>query len=171
MRREKKFISLYMWTTKNERKEETPEICVGQDEENVDLGELIPLQDQENLACTQRDCKTDRRIVQEHRKLFESLLSAGTAKPVPGWKRSLSDSNSWSYDMEGHAKRCVQRYSELANKRIEQLYKVSTSCPDDNLLIFVKGRTGDNKRNTRSMLAYCTYVLLFDASADQTLHG
>ena len=34
--------------------------------------------------------------------------------------------------MEGHAKKCVGRYWELANKTVEQLYKVSTPCPDDH---------------------------------------
>ena len=28
--------------------------------------------------------------------------------------------------MAGHAKKCVERYCELANKTIQQLYKVST---------------------------------------------
>ena len=32
--------------------------------------------------------------------------------------------------MEGHAKKCVERYVELANKTIQQLYKVSTPCLD-----------------------------------------
>ena len=34
--------------------------------------------------------------------------------------------------MEGHAKKCVERYCELANKTTQQLYKVSTSCMDDH---------------------------------------
>ena len=38
----------------------------------------------------------------------------------------------WSYDMTGHAKKCVQRYCELANKTTQQLYKVSTPCIDDH---------------------------------------
>ena len=33
--------------------------------------------------------------------------------------------------MEGHAKKCVERYCELANKT-QQLYKVSTPCIDDH---------------------------------------
>ena len=33
--------------------------------------------------------------------------------------------------MEGHAKKCVERYCELANKTTQQLYKVSTPCIDD----------------------------------------
>ena len=34
--------------------------------------------------------------------------------------------------MEGHAKKCVERYCELANKNTQQLYKVSTPCIDDH---------------------------------------
>ena len=34
--------------------------------------------------------------------------------------------------MEGHAKKCVERYCELANKTTQQLYKVSTACIDDH---------------------------------------
>ena len=37
-------------------------------------------------------------------------------------------------DMEGHAKKCVERYCELANKTTQQLYKVSTPCIDDHHL-------------------------------------
>ena len=40
--------------------------------------------------------------------------------------------SSWSYDMAGHAKKCVARYCELANKTTQQLYKVSTPCIDDH---------------------------------------
>ena len=34
--------------------------------------------------------------------------------------------------MEGHAKKCVERYCELANKKVEQLHKVSSLCLDDH---------------------------------------
>ena len=34
--------------------------------------------------------------------------------------------------MEGHAKKCVERYCELANKSTQQLYRVSTPCIDDH---------------------------------------
>ena len=40
--------------------------------------------------------------------------------------------SSWSYDMAGHAKKCVERYCELANKTTQHLYKVSTPCIDDH---------------------------------------
>ena len=34
--------------------------------------------------------------------------------------------------MEGRAKKCVERYCELANKTTQQLYKISTPCIDDH---------------------------------------
>ena len=34
--------------------------------------------------------------------------------------------------MEGHAKKCVERFFELANRTTQQLYKVSTPCIDDH---------------------------------------
>ena len=37
--------------------------------------------------------------------------------------------------MEDHAKKCVERYCELANKTTQQLYKVSTPCLDDHQFI------------------------------------
>ena len=39
---------------------------------------------------------------------------------------------AWSHDMEGHAQKCVERYCELANKKTEQLHKVSRPCLDDH---------------------------------------
>ena len=40
--------------------------------------------------------------------------------------------SSGSYDMEGHAKKCVERYCELAKKTTQQLHKVATPCMDDH---------------------------------------
>ena len=37
-----------------------------------------------------------------------------------------------SYDMEGHAQKCVERYCAFANKKVEQLYKVSHLCLNDD---------------------------------------
>ena len=49
---------------------------------------------------------------------------------VPGWEKPHAKTVAWSYDMEGHAQRCVERYFELANKKVEQPYKVSSPCLD-----------------------------------------
>ena len=36
---------------------------------------------------------------------------------------------AWSYDMEGHAQKCVERCCEVASKKVEQLYKTK---PDED---------------------------------------
>ena len=62
--------------------------------------------------------------------MFNSRISAGATE-----KSSCSENlriSSWSCDMEGHAKKCVERYCELANKTTQQLCKVCTPCIDDH---------------------------------------
>ena len=62
--------------------------------------------------------------------MFESRISAGATEKLP-CSENLCIS-SWSYDMEGLAKKCVERYCELANRTTQQLHKVSTPCIDDH---------------------------------------
>ena len=62
--------------------------------------------------------------------MFESRISAGRLEKLP-FPQNIRIS-SWSYDMAGHAKKCVERYCELANKTTQQLYKVSTPCIGDH---------------------------------------
>ena len=62
--------------------------------------------------------------------MFESRISAGGTEKLP-CSENLRIS-SLSYDMENHAKKCVERYCELPNKTTQQLYKVSTPCIDDH---------------------------------------
>ena len=96
----------------------------------VDLGEPTSFLDHENLGCTQRQCQTRKDTVDNYRTMFESRISAGGAEKLP-FPQNLRIS-LWSYDMVGHAKKCVERYCELANKTTQQLYIVSIPCIDDH---------------------------------------
>ena len=96
----------------------------------VDLGEPTSFLDHVHLVCTQRQYEISKDIVDNYRTMFESRISAGATEKLP-CSENLRIS-SWSYDMEGHAKKCVERYCELANKKTQQLYKVSTPCIDDH---------------------------------------
>ena len=96
----------------------------------VDLGEPSSFLDHVYLGCTQRQRETSKDIVDNYRTMFESRISAERTEKLP-YSENLSISSS-SYDMEGHAKKCVERYCELANKTTQQLYKVSTPCIDDH---------------------------------------
>ena len=62
--------------------------------------------------------------------MFECRISAVRTEKLP-YSENFRIS-SWSYDMEGHSKKCVARYCELANKTIQLLYRVSTPCIDDH---------------------------------------
>ena len=62
--------------------------------------------------------------------MFESRISAEGLEKLP-FPQNIRIS-SWSYGMAGHAKKCVERYCELANETTQQLYKVSTPCIDDH---------------------------------------
>ena len=66
------------------------------------------------------------------RKMFESRVSAGVTEKLPVWEKPNAKTVAWSYDMEGHARKCVERYCELANKKVEQLCKVSSLCLNDH---------------------------------------
>ena len=96
----------------------------------VDLGETTSFFDHVYLGCTQRQCEISKDIVDNYRTMFESRISAGRVEKLP-YPQNLRIS-SWSYDIVGHAKKCVERYCELANKTTQQLYKVSTPCIDDH---------------------------------------
>ena len=89
---------------------------------NVDLDEPTSFLDHVYLGCsTQRECKPKEIIVEEYTKMFRSRVSAGATEKLPGCEKPHAKTVAWSYDMEGHARQCVERYCELANKKVEQL--------------------------------------------------
>ena len=88
----------------------------------VDLGEPTSFFDHEYLGCTQRECETKTEIVGNCISMFETRIPAGAAKRLHSSKRPEANISTWSYEMEGHAKKCVERYCELANKTAQQLY-------------------------------------------------
>ena len=98
--------------------------------EEVDLGEPTSFLDHVHLGCTQRQCQISKDVVDNYRAMFESRISAGETEKLP-FPQNIRIS-SRCYDLEGHAKKCVERYCELANKTTHQLYKVSTPCIDDH---------------------------------------
>ena len=96
----------------------------------VDLGEPTSFLDHVYLGCIQRQCEISKDIVDNYRTMFESRISAGGTEKLPCSENQRI--SSWSYDMEGHVKKCVEIYCALANKTTQQLYKVSTPVIDDH---------------------------------------
>ena len=85
----------------------------------VDLGQPTSFLDHVYLGCAQRECKSNESIVDEDRKCsnHESL-----PEQQKSYLAGTSHANkiAWSYNKEGHAKKCVERYCESANKKTEQ---------------------------------------------------
>ena len=88
----------------------------------VDLGEPTSFLDHVYLGCTQRQFEISKNVVDNYRTMFESRISGRRTEKLP-CSENLRIS-SWSYDMVGHAKKCVERYCELANETAQQLYIV-----------------------------------------------
>ena len=147
----KDYSYLCMWMTSNllERKQNINPMWKVLNKE-VDLGEPTSCLDHVYLGCTQRQCEID--IVDNYRTMFESRISAGGVEKL-SFPQNLRIS-SWSYDMEGHAKQCVERYCELPNKTTRQLYKVSTPCIDDHHL------TEEELKTVGDMSKVCSQIVL-----------
>ena len=79
------------------------------------VGKPTSFLDNVHLGCTQTECQIRKDIVDNYRAMFESRISAGWTEKTTMLGKNLRVS-SWSYDMEGHAKRCVGRHCELAYK-------------------------------------------------------
>ena len=99
---------------------------------DVDIEEPISFLDHVYLGCTQREFKPNEKIIGRNNKMFESRISAGASEKFPGWDKLRAKTSAWSYDMERLARKCLELYCELANKKTERLYKVSQPCFDDH---------------------------------------
>ena len=95
-------------------------------------------------------------IVDNYRTMFESRISEGGTEQLP-YSENFRIS-SWSYDMEGHAKKCVERYCELSNKTTQQFYKVSTPCFEDHH--FQEDEMKSVGEMSQSMLSNCSEMFL-----------
>ena len=60
----------------------------------------------------------------------------------------------WSHDMEGHAKKCVERYCELANKTTEQPHIVATPCMGDHQF------KEEKDESVRELSTVCSQIVL-----------
>ena len=109
------------------------------------------------LGCTQRQCQISKEIVDNYRTMFESRISAAGTENLP-YSENFRIS-SWSYDMAGHAKKCVERYGALADKTTQQLYKVSTPCIDDHHVKEEETKSVGELSNTCSQIFLkCLYL-------------
>ena len=123
----------------------------------VDLGEPTSYLEHVYFGCTQRPCEINKDIVDNYRTMFESRISAGGVEKLP-FPQNLRIP-SWFYDMEGHAKKCVERNCDLAYKATQQLYKVSTPCIDDHHFIEEEMKSvGELSQVCSQIVLKCVYL-------------
>ena len=92
--------------------------------QDVDLGEPTSFLDHAYLGYIQRECQISKWLITRVCLNLELLLVQWKSYQKPKLQGTLETNtiSSWSCDMEGHAKKCVDRYCELANKTTEQLF-------------------------------------------------
>ena len=117
------------------------------------------------LGCSQRECQISNDVVASYRDMFESRISAGAREKRPtgaSGKPDAETTSSWSYDMEGHAKKCADRNCQLANKTTQQLYRVATPCMDDHQFKEEENESvGEFCTVCSQIVLKCLYLALF----------
>ena len=108
------FLSVYVDDIKLAGKKQNLDPMWNVLNKEVDLGEPTSFLDHVYLGSTHRQCEIKPRYCRHLQTMFESRISAGRVEKLP-FPQNLRIS-SWSYDMAGHSKKCVERYCELANR-------------------------------------------------------
>ena len=65
-------------------------------------------------AALNDNAKISKNIVDNYRTMFESRISAEEVDKLPFAQNHRI--SSWSYEMAGHAKKCVERNCELVKQ-------------------------------------------------------
>ena len=113
------------------------------------------------LGCTQRECKVNENVTDQDREMFESRISAAATEKLPGCGKRHANTVAWSCDMEGHAQKCVERYSEIGKQ------KEQTSYTKPQVLAWMI-----SWRIVKSMLTYCLDMLVLgNEVVDLTFYG
>ena len=125
----------------------------------IHLGDPTSFLDHVYLGCTQRACETSKDIVDNHAHMFASRISARATEKLPSSGRPDANISTWFHDMEGHAKKCVERNYELANETTQQLYKVATPCLDDHQFKEEElGSVGELPKCCSQIVLKCQYL-------------
>ena len=63
-----------------------------------------------------------KSMIGQYTKMYESRMSAGATEKSPGWEKPHArDGCVVTSTWKDNAPKCVERYCELANKKVEQL--------------------------------------------------
>ena len=113
------FLSLYVndmkMTDKTENMKSIWKILM----KNVYLKDSLSFLDQIYVTYTQKECTLSSEITRKYRSQDFCYFKEKKIR-----KTDEEIISSWIYDIEGHTKKCVERYYEFTNKTTQLLYKV-----------------------------------------------
>ena len=103
------------------------------------------------LGCTQRECKPNETIIEQHTKMFVSRIFC--------WSnlKNYRDGRNLTHKRQ-RGRSSKNAWNDTANKKVEQLYKVSHPCLDDHQ--FKKGGIRISWRIVISLIINCLEVFI-----------
>ena len=119
----------------------------------VDLEDPTPLLDQVYLGALSDKQKSTREFSKKARNSFSKLTSTDTAIKIENKRQR----KRCRMDMEGHSRKCVERYCLSFQKATDQLHTVSTPCLDDHRHKLEDIEWVDMLSNCIEQLFFCSY--------------
>ena len=108
-RKQKLFFSVYVDDIKMAGKKQNLSPMWKKLMKDLDIEEPTSPLDRAYLGCTQRECKPNEKIIGQYNKCLKSRISAGATEKKPRWDKPRAKTSAWSYDIEGHARKCVEQ--------------------------------------------------------------
>ena len=95
----------------------------------MEFEEPTPLIDQVYLGCLRRGATVDEQTIRTNTESFRRIATSNVEdthqKKISCNTEQVS---SWSYDMKGQSKQCLEQFCELAEKSVSQLKQAETPC-------------------------------------------
>ena len=116
------FLSVYVDDIKMTGKKQTMALMWKKLMKIVDLDRPTSFLDHVYLGCTQRECKENEKVIDQHRAMFESRIYAGATEKLPyQGVKNLTQRRSRGPAIWKDMPKNALRYCELAIKQTEQL--------------------------------------------------
>ena len=105
-------------------------------QKDIDLEPPTPSIEQVYLGCTEREGNVKHKAVQLKSELSEKRTTTRETEEIDQTEENRLSRKiiTWSCDMKGHAKKCVERHCELVKKDVSFLERLKTPCIDDHLI-------------------------------------
>ena len=110
------FLSVYVDDIKNWLERNRTSSQCGKDMKDADLAEPTSFLDHVFCVALKENVEQAKNIVDNDGNMIESKNSAGGTESCLFLRNLAQTFLHGPTDMEGHAKKCVERYCELANK-------------------------------------------------------